>query len=691
MKRLLTEIVQWLLIPSFLFLLVGCRGDLSATPAPTAVTTTSTPRTLDTAVPTSPAQTVNTNTPTSPAQTVNTNMPTSVAAPTGSGYRDASLPITARVDDLLAHMTLDEKIGQMTQIEKNSITPGEVTARAIGSVLSGGDGTSPNNHADTWKNLAQSYERAATKTRLGIPLLLGVDAVHGHGHVDGAVIFPQEIGLGATRDPALVEKIGRATAEEMAATAIRWDFAPVVAVSQDIRWGRTYESYSENTQLVSDLAVAFLKGMQGVNGNADLSNPLTVLATPKHFIGDGGTTWGSSTTSADSHQYMLDQGDTRVDEATLRARFLPPYEAAVKAGAQSIMVSFSSWNGTKMHAQKYLLTDVLKGELGFQGFLISDWGAVDQVSPDYYKAVVTSINAGVDMVMVPYKYQLFTSTLYQAVTRGDVPMARIDDAVRRILTVKFKMGLFENPVPDAAPLSLVGSAEHRALARSAVQKSLVLLKNENHLLPLAKNTPSILVAGRGADDIGMMSGGWTIEWQGALGKIEPGTTILQAIQQTVSPSSQVTFSSDGAFSGTANVGIAVVGEFPYAEGYGDKEKLDLSAADADMIQRVKEHSQKVLVIVISGRPLVVTKQLPLMDGLVAAWLPGTAGQGVADVLFGDAPFTGKLPYTWLRWDSQLPFDFQHLPTTSCAAPLFPYGYGLATADPSPAIPDCPEK
>jgi beta-glucosidase len=615
-----------------------------------------------------------------------------VSAPTSPTplYKDASQSVETRVEDLLARMTLDEKIGQMIQIEHPYISPADVSQYFIGSVLTGGNGLSDNS-PEAWRNMVEDYLSAALKTRLGIPLLYGVDAVHGHAHIYGATVFPQEIGLGATRDPALVEKIGRATAEEMAATSIRWDFAPFLSVPQDIRWGRTYENYSENTALVTQMSVAALNGLQSVDGKPDLSNPLAVLATPKAFLGDGGTTWGTTGANTWNRGYGLDQGDTRVDEVTLRALFLPPYQAAVDAGALSIMVSFSSWNGTKMHAQKYLLTDVLKGELGFKGFLISDYLGMDLVSPYYYEAMVTSINAGLDMNMGAYDPNLFIDTVKQAVQSGDISMSRIDDAVRRILYVKFEMGLFEHPTTDPSLLKLVGSPEHRALAREAVQKSLVLLKNENQALPLAKDTRTIFIAGAGADDIGMMCGGWTISWQGAMGDIEPGTTILQALEKTISPSTVVKYDRAGNFDGMADVGIAVVGEAPYAEGLGDAFNLDLSSSDVALIQSVKEHSKKTVVVLLSGRPLVVTEQLGLMDALVAAWLPGTEGQGIADVLFGDAPFTGKLPYTWPRWSSQLPFDLKNLPKEGCDAPLFPFGYGLSANDPSPAIPDCPAK
>jgi beta-glucosidase len=543
--------------------------------------------------------------------------------------------------------------------------------------------------------MTDGFQREALQTRLAIPLIYGVDAVHGHGNLYGATIFPHNIGLGAAHDADLVERIGRATAEEMAATGIWWDFGPVLAVPQDIRWGRTYEGYSENTALVFELGSAYIQGLQNRDGSPALSDPLTVLATAKHFIGDGGTVWGSSTTN----DYKIDQGDMQVDEARLRDLFLPPYQAAIEAGAQSIMVSFSSWQGTKLHAQKHLLTDVLKGELGFKGFLISDWQAIDQIPGDYYGDVVTSINAGLDMIMVPYDYTAFTATLKQAVEKGDVAPQRIDDAVRRILTVKFELGLFEHPYADPANLALVGSAAHRELAREAVRKSLVLLKNDNQALPIAKDTPLIFVVGKAADDVGLQAGGWTIQWQGAPGDVTPGTTILAGIQQAVSANTRVEYSPFGKFGNAndaqgnplmADVGIVVVGEEPYAEGLGDR--ADLTLPDSLIVDRTRERSKRLIVVIVSGRPLIITDQLPAWDAAVAAWLPGTEGQGVADVLFGDYPFTGKLSYTWPRWNTQLPFDFTNLATQGCAAPLFPFGYGLETTE-SAAFGqlDCPEQ
>ncbi len=606
-------------------------------------------------------------------------------------YKDPSQPVDVRVEDLLSRMTLEEKIGQMTQVENNSISPyylfppSEIAKYFIGSVLSGGNSSGFYSLAD-WTGLAKSYEVEAVKTRLGIPLIFGVDSVHGFGHVNGATIFPQNIGLGATRDPELVREIGQVTAEEMRAAGLPWNFAPCVAVPQDIRWGRTYEGFSEDTALVTELSSAYIQGFQTVPkgyGSSD-GQSLYALATPKHYIGDGGTAWGSINKYM-YHQYMLDTGDTQVDEATLRRLFLPPYQAAVNSGAMSVMASFSSWNGVKMHAQRYLLTDVLKGELGFDGFIVSDWGGINQVDPDYYKAVVTSINAGIDMNMVPYYYQMFIGTMKQAVMNGDITQERIDDAVRRILRAKFMLGLFENPYGDSGLAVTVGSDEHRALARQAVRKSLVLLKNNNNALPIDKNVSTILVAG--INSTGVQAGGWTLDWQGEQRNTLVGTTILEGIQELVSPNTQVLYNNLGqftSFSGKAPVGIAIVGEVPYAEGLGDRADLTLYKVDLTVINALRPKVDKLIVVILSGRPLVITDQYQTADSWVAAWLPGSEGAGVADVLFGDYPFVGKLPYTWPRSNDQLPLNINNSANlTGCAAPLFPFGYGLGSAGSQP--------
>ena len=596
-------------------------------------------------------------------------LPTRPPIPADAPYKDPGLPVAERVADLLARMSLADKIGQMTLVEKNSIVGSDITELGIGGLLSGGGGYPDVNSPESWAAMVDGFQAAALDAYLGIPLIYGVDAVHGHSNVEGAVIFPHNIGLGAANNPELMAEIGRVTALEMIATGIYWNYAPAVSVPQDIRWGRTYEGYSENTALVTALAAAYVRGLQG----DDLAAPDTVLATPKHFVGDGGAVWGSSTTG----DYLIDQGVTDVDEALLRAVHLPPYPAVIAAGARNIMISYSSWGGMKMHAQQYLITDVLRGELGFDGFIVSDWAGIDQITDDYYEAVVSAINAGIDMNMVPYDYERFINTVLEAVETGDVSLERIDEAVGNILTVKFELGLFEHPYSDADLLPEVGSATHRAVARDAVAQSQVLLKNEGGLLPLSPALSTLYVGGQAANDIGIQSGGWTIEWQGAEGAITPGTTILQAIEDTVAAETTVVYSEFGRFddlpAGEEMLCVGVVGERPYAEGQGDSADLRLPVNDLRMLQRMDETCDQLVVILISGRPLIVTDLIDGWDALVAAWLPGTEGQGVADVLFGDQPFTGQLPYTWPRTVDQLPFDFANL---DAADPLFPFGFGL---------------
>jgi beta-glucosidase len=412
--------------------------------------------------------------------------------------------------------------------------------------------------------------------------------------------------------------------------------------------------------LVSELGVAAIKGLQG----DELSDkPDSVLACAKHYIGDGGTQNGK------------DQGDTICDEATLRKLFLPPYQAAVKAGVGSIMVSYSSWNGTKMHGNKYLLTDVLKGELGFKGFVVSDWAAIDQLSPDYKSDVEMSINAGLDMIMIPFgpgktnNYVEFIQDLKELVTEGKVPQLRIDDAVSRILRIKFQMGLFENAYTDPSLTAQIGSVEHRQIARECVQQSLVLLKNKKHTLPLSKNFKRLVVVGKAADDLGIQCGGWTVSWQGS-GQLTRGTTILQAIRQTVSPETEVTFSPDGSDVKNADAVVVIIGELPYAEFKGDRTNLDLAPEDAALVKKAKTSGAPVTTLLLAGRPLILGSALDDSDAFIAAWLPGTEGQGVADVLFGDVKPTGKLPREWPRNDHQ--FTANALK----GRPLFKFGFGL---------------
>ena len=629
------------------------------------------------------------NTPAAAALSTDDAQPNASSVPDATAVHPAvATSVADRVEALLAQMTLAEKIGQMTQAEKGSITPEDVSRYFIGSVLSGGGGSPPRNTPEDWLAMVSGFQEAALSTRLGIPLLYGVDAVHGTAAVVDATVFPQNVGLGAADDPDLMRRIGAATAAEMAATGIRWNFGPVVAVPQDIRWGRTYEGYGENTELVSRLAVPYIEGLQEDASGQRFGSPATVLATAKHFLADGGTAFGSSTTEI-IKPYLLDQGDAQIDEATLRRVHLPPYQAAVDTGVGSVMASFSSWNGVKMHGNRDLLTGVLRDELGFEGFLVSDWQGIDQLPGDYYSDVVTAINAGIDMVMVPYGYKLFIDTLTQAVETGDVSQARIDEAVGRILRVKAELGLFDHdPLEPGAPIETVGSLDHRELAREAVRKSVVLLKNERETLPLVHATPLIYVGGEGADDIGIQIGGWSTEWQGAAGDITAGTTILGGIKEVSAPDALVLYDAAGRFDSYTNatggqliadVGVAVVAERPYAEGVGDSSDLALPAADLAMVQRLRDSSNRLVLVVLAGRPVDITDLLPLADAVVVAWLPGTEGQGVADVLFGRYPFTGKLPYTWPRSADQLPFDFSALPADGPDAPLFPAGFGLEGA------------
>ncbi len=542
----------------------------------------------------------------------------------------------AKAKALLAQMTLDEKIGQMTQADQMFLKDtSDIETYFLGSILSGGDSDpKAGNSREAWTELATSIQAHAAKTRLHIPLLYGVDAVHGHNNVLGAVIFPHNIGLGATRNSALVEKIGKITAEEVRATNIQWVFAPCVTVPQDIRWGRTYEGFSEDPKLVAELGAAAVRGLQG----SGLSDPYGVLACAKHYVGDGGTTFGTG----GFDKKMLDQGDTRVDEPTLRRIHLQGYLSTVPEGVGTIMPSYNSWNGVKVSGSKHLLTEILKQEIGFEGFLISDYNAVDQITKDYKAAIGISINAGMDMVMVPEHYREFISNLKSLVNDGTVPISRIDDAVTRILRVKIAMGMM-NPKP--ATIYSFGTTEHRAIARQAVRESLVLLKNENHTLPLSKNS-RINLTGKSADDIGNQCGGWTITWQGKSGPTTTGgTTIRAALQHNI---------TGGNTSGKANAGIVVIGETPYAEGPGDRADLNLSPDDIAAVKKMKSTGVPTVVIVISGRPLILDPILNDADAIIAAWLPGTEGEGIADVLFGAYKPTGKLSFAW---PSQFKYGF----------------------------------
>jgi beta-glucosidase len=574
----------------------------------------------------------------------------------------------AQIRELLAKMTLEEKIGQMTQPDQESLKDvADIENLFLGSLLSGGSSDpKEGNSLKAWTDMYDRYQQRALKSRLGIPILFGVDALHGHNNVIGAVIFPQNIGLGCTRNAALVEKIARITAEEVRATGMQWSFAPCVTVVQDLRWGRTYEGFSEDPDVVKVLGEAAVRGLQ----TGDLRNPTAVLACAKHYVGDGGTTFGTGM----GGKSPLDQGDTRVDEQTLRRIHLPGYVTTIAAGAGTVMPSYSSWNGVKCSASKRLMTEILKEELGFEGFLISDYNALDQIDKDYKKAIEISINAGMDMVMVTNRYRDYMNNLKASVKEGTVPMSRIDDAVTRILRVKFAMGLMDknrSQLTDKALQSSFGSPEHRLVARDAVRQSLVILKNEKKTLPISKQVKRIHVGGKNADDIGNQCGGWTIDWQGKSGNITTGgTTVLAAIKGAVAKDAQVTFALDGSGATGADLGIVVIGEKPYAEMMGDRKDLSLGKEDLDAVANMKKAGIPVVVVLISGRPMLINDVLQQADAFVAAWLPGTEGQGVTDILFGGHKPTGKLAFSWPRSADQMTVE------SRSKDPLFKLGYGL---------------
>ena len=553
-----------------------------------------------------------------------------------------------RARELLARMTLAEKAGQITLAEKGSVNPADVARLGIGAVLSGGGGNPAPNDAEHWASMVGDYLEAGERSRLGIPILYGVDAVHGHSNVRGATIFPHNVGLGASRDAELVARVYRAAAIETVATGVRWDFAPAVAVAVDARWGRSYESFGDDPELVSALGAAAVRGLRGDDGASGDS----VLACAKHFVGDGATAWGTVTRpewtdwwNAWGTQWRIDQGDPVVDEETLRSIHLRPYVSALEAGALSVMVSYSSWRGVKLHGHRHLIVDVLKGELGFEGFVVSDWMGIDQLDPDPYRCVVSSLNAGLDMIMVPIEFEPFIDRVVRAVESGAVESERIDDAVLRILTVKFALGIFDQPTQAAIRPDLVGAAPHRELARQAVAASAVLLKHRAGTLPVSGE--KVLVAGPGADDIGLQCGGWTIEWQGGTGPITEGTTILDGLRQAL-PESEIWFDPEATFDAgvAAPLGIVVVAEEPYAEGMGDRGDLTLPSQDVERVLRLRKLVERLVLIVVSGRPLVLGGLVQQCDAVVAAWLPGSEGGGVSDVLTGRRPFTASLPRPW---------------------------------------------
>ncbi len=600
--------------------------------------------------------------------------------PAGSPASDAATE--AFVQQLLGQMSLEEKVGQMIQADIASISPAELRTYKLGSILAGGNAAPGDNVRTTpqaWLDLTDAFYRASlaatSATHAPIPILFGVDAVHGHAKVVGATIFPHNVGLGAAHDPDLIRRIGQATAEEVASTGIDWTFAPTVAVARDVRWGRSYESYSESPELVAEYAEAMVTGLQGQRDTPQFMAPGHTLSSVKHFLGDGGTLDGR------------DQGNTVVPEAVLSSVHGAAYPAAIKAGALIVMASYNSWNGVKLHANHYLLTDILKGRLGFQGFVVGDWNAHEEIPGCTKYKCAAAILAGVDMLMAPDSWrELYKNTLAQA-RSGEIPQARIDDAVRRILRVKTIAGSFKRPAPkqrsDAGDFARLGSAAHRALAREAVRKSLVLLKNAHGTLPLNPHA-KILVAGDAADDIGTQTGGWTIDWQGDHNRNAdfPGaTSIFSGIKAAVNAGGgSAVLSKEGRFTEKPDDAIVVFGEGPYAEFQGDRENLEFSPNDKhdlEILRRLRAAGVPTVAVFLSGRPLWVNPEINASSAFVAAWLPGSEGEGIADVLFRRADaehydFTGRLAFSWPQTAMPVAFDA----AGNASGALFPRGAGL---------------
>jgi beta-glucosidase len=602
--------------------------------------------------------------------------------------------IEQRAAKILQAMSVPEKVGQMIQPELKYITPAEVKKFHIGSVLNGG-GTTPNNDkfatVQDWANLAEQFYQASTDEsdgKAGIPLIWGSDAVHGNNNVYGMTLFPHNIGLGAAGDPELLYRIGQVTALEVAVTGVDWTFGPTVAVARDVRWGRTYESYSEDPKIVSDYAREMVRGIQGDDVAPGIYKPKNVVATAKHFVGDGGTTQG------------IDRGDTALSEQELVNIHAAGYISALDSNVLTTMASFNSWNGKKLHGDKYLLTDILKKRMGFDGFVVSDWNGHMQVPGCTVEQCAAAINAGIDLVMVPSDWQEMLANTIKAVDSGKIPMSRIDDAVTRILRVKLRAGLFDAGSVLArehvGDLTLVGHADHRAVAREAVRKSLVLLKNNDGLLPLPAKS-NVLVAGDGANNIGKQAGGWTLSWQGTgnSNKDFPGaTSIWDGIKASVEQAGgKAVLSEDGSYqagdfaSGKPDVAIVVYGEEPYAEWHGDVTSIEYQygskVKDLELLRRLKQQGIAVVSVFITGRPLFTNRELNASDAFVVAWLPGSEGNGVAQVMMrsekGEVQhdFQGKLSFSWPKKVTQAVINVGDKEYD----PLFPYGYGLSYAEP----------
>lgn len=554
---------------------------------------------------------------------------------------------------------LRSKIAQLVQAERNNFTAQQWAEYPLGSILSGGGSRPADDSAAGWRSMIENFQNSTS-----IPVIYGVDAVHGHNNLLGATIFPHNIGLGAANDEDLMRRIGIATGKEVSATGVHWNFAPTLAVVQDIRWGRTYESYSENPQIVSKLGSAYIQGLQSVG----------IAATAKHFLADGATAFGTG-----SGSYLVDQGDAQLDETEIRRVHLYPYLAAIsEADVLTVMVSFSSINGEKMHASKYWLTDVLKNELGFKGLVISDWEAIHQLPGSLYQQIVASVNAGVDMLMEPFLWKESVDAMVRAVKNGDISKERIEDAYQRVMYVKEKLGLIDGSF-NAYDESMIFSQEHQDLAREAVAKSLVLLKN-NGALPLKKNA-KILLIGPGADNAGLASGGWTFSWQGEMtGDNLPQATTLKQAFESVADVNGGMITTDVTKINEVDVVVLALAENPYAEGVGDATDLSLSgsmmnSANKDAIELAKLSKKPVVTILTAGRPRLVNEELKDWDAFVMAWLYGSEAEGITDVLYGDDNFTGKLPFSWPRTSDTGNISTEN-PNRDESNIMFDFGFGL---------------
>ncbi|PIW62660.1 glycoside hydrolase family 3 protein [Shewanella sp. CG12_big_fil_rev_8_21_14_0_65_47_15] len=619
-----------------------------------------------------------------PARGIAADIP-QVSWPKAHSARQPDAAIERQLDALLAKMTLEQKVAQIVQPEIGYLSVEQMRQYGFGSYLNGGN-TAPYGQkqadAKTWLKYADEMYAASVDSSLdgsSIPTLWGTDAMHGHSNVFGATLFPHNIGLGAARDAYLIHRIGQATAKEVAATGIEWMFAPTVAVARDDRWGRTFESYAEDPEIVAAYAGPMVTGIQGENGD-DFLRFYHRIATAKHFIGDGGTGNG------------IDRGDTVTDEQSLRDIHAAGYYKAIAAGVQSVMASFNSWNGKRVHGDHYLLTEVLKQQMGFDGFVISDWNAHKFVDGCDLEQCAAAFNAGVDVMMVPEHFEAFYHNTLRQVKEGVIPTARLDDAVRRFLRAKIRWGVFERGKPSARPESRhpewFNAPEHRELAREAVRKSLVLLKNNNHILPISAKS-RVLIAGDGADNIAKQAGGWSVSWQGTdntNADFPNATSIYAGLRQQIEAAGgSAELSEDGRYIDKPDVAIVVIGEAPYAEWFGDIQQLEYQHADKRdlvLLQRLKQQNIPVVTVFLSGRPLWVNKELNASDAFVAAWLPGSEGQGIADVLLTDSggaiqyDFTGKLSFSWPKYDDQYLLNIND----KLYDPLFAYGFGLSYAD-----------